>query len=295
MELHQLRYFVAVAETGSFTKAAERCHVSQPSLSQQVRKLERRLRRPLFDRLGRGVLLTDAGRELLDQATGILAAVDRAERSLRDGEEAEAGRLAVGAIPTVAPYLLAPALAPFLRRHPAAELTLHEDLTEHLSAMLLAGDLDLAVMALPVGDDRLLAEPLVTEPLLLALPRRHRLAARRRPALDDLRDEPFILLSEMHCLGGQVAAVCQQHDLRVACRSAQIATVQTLIGLGLGVSLLPRMAAAADRAAGRVYRLPAGDGPRRTLALVRHRQRYQGRLARRFAEHLRAAVRARRR
>jgi LysR family hydrogen peroxide-inducible transcriptional activator len=221
--------------------------------------------------------------------------VDRAERSLRDGEETEAGRLAVGAIPTVAPYLLAPALAPFLRRYPAAELTLHEDLTEHLSAMLLAGDLDLAVMALPVADDRLLAEPLVTEPLLLALPRRHRLAARRRPALDDLRDEPFILLSEMHCLGGQVAAVCQQHDLRVACRSAQIATVQTLIGLGLGVSLLPRMAAAADRTAGRVYRLPAGDGPRRTLALVRHRQRYQGRLARRFAEHLRAAVRARRR
>src|SRR5437762_1809188 len=111
MELHQLRYFVAVAETGSFTRAAERCRVSQPSLSQQVRKLERRLRRPLFDRLARGVLLTEAGRQLLGPATAILAAVDGVERSLREGDEPGGGQLAVGAIPTVAPYLLAPALA----------------------------------------------------------------------------------------------------------------------------------------------------------------------------------------
>jgi LysR family hydrogen peroxide-inducible transcriptional activator len=290
MELHQLRYFVAVAETGSFTRAAARERVSQPALSQQVRKLERRLRRPLFDRLGRGVLLTDAGRHLLGRAAAILAAVDEAERGLREGQE-DAGRLVVGAIPTVAPYLVAPALGPFLRRSPAVELALHEDLTEHLTAALLSGDLDLAIMALPVADEHLTAERLLTEPLLAALPRKHRLAARRRLALADLREEPFILLSEMHCLGGQVGAYCRQHGLRVACRSAQIPTVQTLIGLGLGVSLLPRMAAAADRGGPRAYRPLAGGGPRRTLAVVRHRQRYLSRTAERFIARLREAVR----
>src|SRR6516225_7852021 len=105
MELHQLRYFVAVSQSGNFSRAAERCHVSQPSLSQQILKLERRLGQPLFDRLGRKATLTGAGRLLLEQATPILAAVDEAERRLRQGGEADGGRLALGAIPTVAPYL----------------------------------------------------------------------------------------------------------------------------------------------------------------------------------------------
>ena len=119
MELHQLRYFVAVAETGSFTRAAERCGVAQPSLSQQIQTLEKKLRQQLFDRLGRRVLLTEAGKELLGRATAILASVDEAERSLRDGLEPGTGRLAVGAIPTVAPYLLPPVLTGFLRRYPS--------------------------------------------------------------------------------------------------------------------------------------------------------------------------------
>src|SRR5262245_3418395 len=99
MELHQLRYFVAVAETGSFTRAAQRCQVAQPSLSQQIQKLEKALRQQLFDRLGRRVLLTEAGQALLGRATAILGAVDEAERSLRDGLRPGQGRLAVGAIP----------------------------------------------------------------------------------------------------------------------------------------------------------------------------------------------------
>src|SRR6516165_129252 len=106
MELHQLRYFVAVAQTGNFSRAAERCHVSQPSLSQQILKLERRLGQPLLNRLGRRAVLTDAGRLLLDRATNILATVDDAERRLCAGAEQQGGRLAIGAIPTVAPFVL---------------------------------------------------------------------------------------------------------------------------------------------------------------------------------------------
>src|SRR5262249_49937185 len=110
MELHQLRYFVAVAQAGNFSRAAERCHVWQPSLSQQVSKLERRLGQPLLNRLGRRAVLTDAGRLLLDRATAILAAVDDVERRLSDGGGLRGGRLTVGAIPTIAPYLLPAAL-----------------------------------------------------------------------------------------------------------------------------------------------------------------------------------------
>jgi LysR family hydrogen peroxide-inducible transcriptional activator len=291
MELHQLRYFVAVAETGSFTRAAQRCQVAQPSLSQQVRKLEGRLRQRLFDRLGRKVLLTEAGAALLGKATAILAAVDEAERSLRDGAEPGHGRLAVGAIPTVAPYLLPPALTSFLQAFPDVEMHLEEDLTGRLVAAVVAGDLDLAVVALPVEDGRLQAEPLRQDPLLVALPAGHRLARRRQVPLEDLRAERFILLSEVHCLGRQVTDYCHRHGLEplVACRSAQVATVQRLIGQGLGVSLLPALARDADRGSGCVYRRLAGAAPVRTLGAVWHRHRYRSPTACRFLDHLRAA------
>src|SRR5215475_9446971 len=101
MELHQLRYFVAVSQTGNFSRAAERCHVSQPSLSQQILKLEKRLGQPLFNRLGRRAVLTDAGRLLLDRAMGILATIEDAERRLRAGAELHGGRLSIGALPTI--------------------------------------------------------------------------------------------------------------------------------------------------------------------------------------------------
>src|SRR5215472_14451626 len=115
MELHQLRYSVAVAELGHFTRAAERCLVAQPSLSQQIRKLERELGQPLFERLGRVVRLTDAGRTLYEQAVAILASVEEAKRQLADGPDAHGGVVAVGAIPTIAPFLLPPLVSTFQR------------------------------------------------------------------------------------------------------------------------------------------------------------------------------------
>src|SRR5262249_18928549 len=136
MEMHQLRYFVAVAQTSSFSRAAERCHVSQPSLSQQIQKLERSLRQKLFDRMGRRVLLTDAGRLLLERAEAILETVDDAERRLRHADDYQGGRLSVGAIPTIAPYLLPLLLPGFLKKFPQMELTIQEDVTPNLLAAI---------------------------------------------------------------------------------------------------------------------------------------------------------------
>jgi LysR family hydrogen peroxide-inducible transcriptional activator len=289
MEMHQLRYFVAVARTGSFSRAAEQCYVSQPSLSQQIQKLERGLGQRLFDRLGRRAALTDAGRLLLDRALAILGTVEDAERRLREADDPQGGRLSVGVLPTIAPYLLPPALGRFFKHHPRAELTIHEDVTRQLLTAVVAGELDLALVALPVKDERVQAEALFSEPLLLALPRTHRLARRRRITLDDVAAERFILLNEMHCLGEQVLSFCQAHGCQpwIACRSAQIATIQSLIAMNQGVSLLPAMARRVDHDARRVYRPLAGDGPRRTVGVIWRLHRPHSPTAERFLARLR--------
>jgi len=278
MELHQLRYFVAVAETGSFTRAAEREGVTQPTLSEQIIRLESKdhgIGQRLFDRLGRKVVLTDAGQVLLSHAQGILAAVGEAERAVQDS--GEGGRLRIGAIPTVAPFLLPRVVMRFCKEHPAVQLQLKEDLTERLLADLLAGELDVAVMALPIRDDRLHVEKLFSEPLVMALPPKHRLAAKSEVKLADVMDEPFILLDDVHCLGDQVLSFCHRGGLepRVVCRGEQVVTLLAMVAAGQGVSVVPEMAAVADVARACVYRPLGKPTPARTLCAVWHKQRYR--------------------
>jgi LysR family transcriptional regulator, hydrogen peroxide-inducible genes activator len=290
MEMHQLRYFVAVAQTGNFSRAAEACFVSQPSLSQQIAKLERNVGRRLLDRLGRRAQLTDAGRQLLDSALAILATVEDAERRLRDDSNLAGCRLNLGAIPTIAPYLLPVILKRFEERHPGAEITVHEDVTQNLIGAVVVGDLDLAIAALPIDDDRLAIEELWSEPLLLALPRRHRLVRKKQITVDALQDERFLLLTEMHCLGEQVLSYCRGHECRprIACRSAQIATMQALMQQGLGITLLPEMATKDRASTGIVHRRLAGQSPHRTVTVCWRKHRYHSIAAMRFLDMLRA-------
>jgi LysR family hydrogen peroxide-inducible transcriptional activator len=278
MEIHQLRYFVAVAETGSFTRAAEREGVTQPTLSEQILRLEspdKGIGRRLFDRLGRTIVLTDAGRVLLGHAQAIVSAVDEADRAVRDS--GEGGRLRVGAIPTLAPFLLPPAVTRFRKEHPTVQLQLKEDLTERLLADLLAGELDVGLMALPIRDDRLHVEKLFAEPLVMALPPKHRLAKKAEVKLADVVDEPFILLADVHCFGDQVLSFCHRAGLepRVVCRGEQIVTLLAMVAAGQGVSVVPEMAAVADTAKSCAYRPLGKPSPSRTICAVWHKQRYR--------------------
>jgi LysR family transcriptional regulator, hydrogen peroxide-inducible genes activator len=287
MELHQLRYFVAVAETSSFTRAAEREGVTQPTLSEQIMRLEsndKGIGRRLFDRLGRKVVLTDAGQILLAHAQAILAGVGEAERAVRDS--GEGGRLRIGAIPTIAPFLLPPSFIRFRKDHPAVQLQLKEDLTERLLGDLLAGELDVALMALPIRDDRLHVEKLFTEPLVMALPAKHRLAAKAEVKLVDVIEEAFILLDDVHCFGDQVLSFCQRGGLepRVVCRGEQIATLLAMVATGQGISVVPEMAAVADSSRACVYRPLGKPVPTRTLCAVWHKQRYRPASLRSFVE-----------
>lgn len=287
MELNQLRYFAKVAELGNFTRAAEACHVSQPSLSQQIAKLEYELGRPLFERLGRGVRLTDAGRQFRDRAVAILGLVDEARTGIAD--EPDAGRVVVGAIPTIAPYFLPAVLTRFAADCPRARVEVAEETTADLLRRLHDGTVDVGVLALPVKDDTIQAEPLFDEELLAVLPATHRLADRERIDIDDLAGEPFVLLHEAHCLTPTALTYCTQRECMpvVVAETHQLATVQELVRLGHGVSLMPAMAARADRHPDRRYVRLGDDPPTRTVGVAWCPSRHLTRVARRFVDAIR--------
>ncbi len=289
MELQQLRYFVAIADLGSFTKAAERCLVAQPSLSQQIIKLEKELGQPLFERLGRSIRMTTAGKTLYGRSVSILAALEEAKQRVSEMAEDDRGTITVGAIPTIAPYLLPELITRFQRRYPLADVFIHEDLTEHTIDNCLRGNLDVGLLALPIPENRLHSEPLLEEELLLALPAKHPLAKKRRVSINDMNNQAFILVSEMHCLGQQIVAFCNRQSCtpHVICRSSQVLTVQELVSIGHGVSLLPTMACSKDKHPKRVYRRLTGSAPHRTVGMVWHKQRYQRPIVRRFIESIR--------
>lgn len=268
MELHQLRYFVAVAEAGSASRAAARSRVAQPSLSQQVMKLEQSLGKRLFDRLGRGMALTDAGRAFLPKAKRILALVRDAEVWAGRDDAEDAAALRVGAIPTMAPFLLPAALARTRAALPHCEITVREGLTEALAEALIDGEIDCALMSTPPEDDRLDAHAFGHEELLAVVPASWPGVPGGVLALADLRDQPAVLLEEVHCLGRQVEAFCSARKLapRVVCRTTQLSTILEMVALGLGYSLVPEMAA--DDRPGRRFARVRAPGPRRPLVLA---------------------------
>lgn len=267
MELHQLRYFVACAEAGSMTLAARRCRVSQPSLSQQIQKLEASVGARLFDRLRGGVVPTDAGRALLPRAQRILADVQDAGQLL--AEEVSSGALSIGAIPTIAPYLLPQVLAGVRRDFPRCVLRVREDLTARLVDAVAASELDVAITSTPIDHEHLDVEVIASEPLLVVTPTKHPLAGLAQITHADLREQATITLSEMHCLGQQIGEFCTRARLRpdVVCTTTQLSTVLELVRLGLGVSLVPALAAASDSARARTY-VPLARQPRREIALI---------------------------
>jgi LysR family hydrogen peroxide-inducible transcriptional activator len=287
MELHQLRYFSAVADTGSFSRAAEKCHVSQPSLSQQILKLESELGGRLFDRLGRSVRLTDLGEAFLPRARSVLHELSSAKDELTERLQSEAGPVVIGAIPTIAPYWLASRLATFSRKFPKVHLTIAEEITPVLLDRLRAGSVDLAVLALPIRGHEFEAQPLFAERLFAALPKKHKLA--RRPSLElaDLRRDPFLFLRDGHCFRDTAVAACDRArlDPRVVFESGHLSSLLAMVGAGMGVSLVPEMAVDKSRPC-RFVRI-ADPRAERTIAAVVLRGRTLNRGSRALLAHLR--------
>jgi LysR family hydrogen peroxide-inducible transcriptional activator len=289
MEIHQLTYFVAVAETGGFTRAAERCNVAQPSLSQQIMKLEQELGQPLFERLGRKVVLTETGRMLLPRANAILAELQDIKHGLDQDVDTGQGTLSVGFIPTIAPFVLPRIIHRFRQTFPQAALTVQEDFTDNLIRDLIDGKLDVGIMSLPIHNKLIKTQELLTEPLLVASSRRYDISSRTSIRVKELDDFPFIALSEVHCLGEQVQTFCyQQHvNLQIVCHTAQLSTVQSCIALGLGVSLVPQALALSDPLDEIIYRPVSDVVPQRKIVAATHTGRLPSFLGREFIKMVR--------
>jgi LysR family hydrogen peroxide-inducible transcriptional activator len=269
MEFHQLRYVCAIAETGSFSRAAEHCHVTQPSLSQQVLKLEEDLGAKLFDRLGRSVRLTEAGRAFLPHARSVLHQMEAARIGVADKSTDVRGSVAVGVIPTITPYLMPGYAARFARQYSEARLRIVEETTPVLVESLRNLSIDLAVLALPLRYREFELFPLRTEPLFAVLPKDHPRATAKSLALKDLRGESFVMLRDGHCFRGLSVAVCARARVapRIAFESDQFSSLLGMVAAGVGVTLVPEMAI--DRNAGcRYVRLNDARATRTIVAAV---------------------------
>lgn len=290
MDLTQLVYFRTAAQLEHFTRAAEAEHVAQPALSRQIHALESELGLPLFDRVGRGVRLTAAGRALLPHVERILAevaAIGQDARSLRD---LEGGTVALGFLHSIGAHLLPSLLVAFRARHPAISFTLHEGAWSELEALVRQGNLDLAITSpLPSAGSDLVATRLLCDDLVAALPPQHPLASRDEVRLIDLANEPFIFLGASF---GELRHItweaCTRAGFtpRVAFEAEGLATMRGLVGAGLGVALLPELAShVCDAGAPAPACRPlVGSPAHRTIGLVRHAERVPSPAAAAFAE-----------
>ena len=272
MNLRDLRYLVALADERHFGKAAERCFVSQPTLSAQVRKLEEYLGVPLVERQPKRVALTPTGEKVVRRARTLLQEADAIVDLARTDRDPLAGALKLALIPTVGPYLLPHVVGRLRKELPRLKLMLYEYQTEPLLQKLRAGDIDLGVVALPVVIDGLEAAELYDEPFMLAVPAAHALADVERVKLDDLRGETLLLLEDGHCLRDQALEVCSRIRVNEAqdYRATSLETLRQMVAAGHGVTLLPELAAETSVGTARGLRIKpfARPAPSRTLGAV---------------------------
>lgn len=245
MHLRHLVSFVAVAESLNFSRAAQELHVAQPAVSQQIRALETELGVMLFDRIGKRVSLTEAGRALLPYARQILALVTAAENDIRERDQLKRGKTSLGAPPTVSTHVLPARLMQFKQTWPGLEVTLREAGTETLLSQIADGKLDLAIVASNILPASVEATPFLTETYVLAVSARHPFLSKRQTVkMTDLVSEPFILFPEGYKLREVTLEACRRagFEPRVALDGGAMPSALEFVGAGLGVALVPELA-----------------------------------------------------
>lgn len=266
--MKQLRYFDALAKAGHFGRAAEDCAISQPALSMQIKEMEALVGAALVERGGRQVRLTGLGEAFAPRVREILRAVDELDDLVRASRAPFMGRLRIGVIPTIAPYLLPAVISELSARHPGLDLRPREAVTGRIIADLLAGRLDVALLALPIGEPALEEVALFDEEFVLVRPRADE--NKPVPSAEGLREMRLLLLEEGHCFRDQALAFCAFPQApRDLMEGSSLATLVQMVGAGIGVTLVPEMAlpieaAAADVALSRL----AAPGPSRTIGMV---------------------------
>ncbi len=269
LSLRQLRYFEALARHRHFGQAAEVCAVSQPALSVQIKDLEAAVGAPLFDRNTRQVSLTNLGEEFAARVRDILSAVDELGDLARASQQKWVGRLRIGVIPTVAPYLLPAIIRELTQSHPGLEIHVRETLTSKLLLELSDGRLDTAIVALPASEAALTEVPLFEEQFLLVRPRQD--ADKPIPSSQELREMKLLLLEEGHCFRDQALSFCNMQTLapRELLDGSSLSTLVQMVGAGIGVTLIPEMAVGIETGSADVSVSQFGDPqPKRTIGMV---------------------------
>ncbi len=255
-------------------------------LGPSIQRLEEDLGQPVFERKGRSLSLTEAGTLLQGRAQQILTMIEDTRAEICD--DGQSGRVRVGAIPTIAPYFLPDVLRQFSEEFPKATLIVQESTTDALLKNCTQGEIDLAILALPVPAEYLEVGELFEEELLLVLPPDHPLVEKAKIRLSDVEPYPFVLLDEAHCLSDNIVSFCRQRSFQPVAveRTSQLVMVQELVSLSHGVSMIPAMARQVDQSDRRVYRSFSGRKPTRTVAVAWNPYRFQSRLLRAFRAHL---------
>ncbi|MFP4208429.1 MAG: LysR substrate-binding domain-containing protein [Wenzhouxiangella sp.] len=272
MNIRAMQYLVTLADVRHFSKAAERCFVSQPTLSTQIRKLEEELGVQLVERSPRHVMLTRVGEEVVARCRGILAEVEAMRAIARRALDPESGLLRIGIFPTLAPYLLPHVVPTIRRRFPRLTLRLFEEKTENILEMLTEGRLDAGILALPVGSDQMVARVLFEEPFVVAMPEGHPLSASQELCMADLEDQELLLLEDGHCLREHALEVCQMtgaHE-KLDFHATSMETLRQMVAANTGITLMPVLSVKPPVAPTEnlVTRPFGASGPKRTIAMT---------------------------
>ena len=275
MTLTELKYIVAVAREKHFGKAAEACHVSQPTLSLAIKKLEEELDVKLFERSATEVAVTPLGEEIVRQAQSVLEQAAEIKEIAKRGKDPLAGPIRLGVIYTIGPYLLPELVREVIRSIPQMPLMLQENLTVRLLEMLRTGEIDCAILAEPFPDAGLAIAPLYDEPFVAAVPASHPLAMKSEVTAEELKNETMLLLGAGHCFRDHVLEVCPEFarfanhadGIRKTFEGSSLETIKHMVAAGMGITLVPRLSVPDIRPAGK-RALSRLDAPVRYLPVV---------------------------
>lgn len=291
MELRQLQYTIQIAEERNFSRAADKLHIAQPSLSQQLSKLEQELGVKLFQRNTSSVELTHAGASFIEHAQKILDAVEQLRQEMDDISQLRAGRVVIGSMPITGSHLLPYVLPAFKETYPEIQVNLLEDTSLNLEKLTAGGGTDLSLLSLPLQEPSLTYEPIGEEMIDLAVPPGHPLAElEHHPegvALERLKDEPFIVLKKGQGFRTMTIDLCKSagFEPNVVFESNNIETVQSLVAAGMGITFVPRFIARAKRSELIPIYVPlAAPVPSRTLVIAYRKGRYLSKAAEAFIE-----------
>lgn len=297
MELRQLQYVLQIAAERNFSRAAEKLHIAQPSLSQQLSKLEKELGVLLFQRNTSAVELTHAGARFVEQAEGILRSVELLRQEMADISQLRTGKVVVGSMPITGAHLLPRVLPVFKEQYPSIEISLLEDSSMNLEKLTAGGQTDLSLLSLPLEGNALDYVILGEEPIDLAVPPDHRLAERAesgiRTRLEELKNDPFIVLKKGQGFRKMTVELCGRagFEPNTVFESSNMETVQSLVSTGMGVTLVPRFIARAPRSEFVPVYLPLADpAPSRTLVIAYRKGRQLSKAAEAFIETFKSTV-----